>query len=413
MGSSRYPLPYTALLRRTDSLVHTMGSQEESPAGCTLAAVTSCVSGLAWRVPAVLRGMKSQHTHDCGWKIAPPTIQTSGLAFSGLCQQHEWLRECSFPVVRCSMDDPAETHRAFFRSREGFPKCKIRFQVPVFTILQDMRVTKEELPTPKSGRLRPDRGGNNPFANSEASKRIGKRWNGTIYRKVSLAVQEEGDSSTGVDCSVSQIAGCDKIHRQPTGFRLFKTGNKRHRHLFSPKGKRNNWRRKEVAPMQRAGRWQAQARNAWRNRVSQRVASKAHTVVRDDPDLAGMTRRAAETVESPGTNARTMAGRNREARSTCHGAIRSMQEHGAGDCVVVKPAHAARTCIEFDILDADTRRSPETRRHVACGHARSADINGARDALASAAGKAVQRRASGLPAPAARKMDPPGVNPCL
>ena len=213
------------------------------PGGSGIALQLPCMAGacrLAWN--EIKSADESQQANDCGRKMAPSTILTSGLAFAELRKQHEWPREHSFSVVRYSMSDLAEAQRAFFRSREGYPKRENRFQEPAFTILQDMRGTRGELSNPESGRLRPGRRGVNPYANSEVLKRIGRRWNGKICREVSLAVQKDGDSATSADCCVKQIADCDEIHRQPNGFRLFETKYKRYGNLFSRTDKGINWR---------------------------------------------------------------------------------------------------------------------------------------------------------------------------
>ena len=271
--------------------------------------------------------------------------------------------------------------------------------------------------SPKVGWLRIGRRGGNPYPDGEAVKavvkRIGKRWYATVCHKVLLPVREDDGTAIGVDCNVRQIADCDEIHRQPDHLRVLEAKYKRHQRLLSRKKKGSNRRRKQKARMQRAARRQAQARKAWQHRVTRRIANKAHTAAIEDLNTRGMTRSAKGSVERPGTHVKAKAGLNREIHKTGWGAIRSMLEYKAGECIAVNPTFTSQTCSECGGVEADSRRSQANFTCVACGYAQNADLNAARNILALATGASARRGALGLSTPATREMDTDGVNLCI
>ena len=76
-------------------------------------------------------------------------------------------------------------------------------------------------------------------------------------------------------------------------------------------------------------------------------------------------------------------------------------------------ASSMQTRDECGVVDADSRRSQANFMCVACGYAQNADLNAARNILASATGASARRGALGLPTPATREMDTDGVNLCM
>ena len=109
----------------------------------------------------------------------------------------------------------AEACRALFRSGDGYPKRKHRYQNPSFRIPQDDRVTHEKLYVAKIGWLRIGKHGGNPYPDSETIKavvkRIGKRWYATLCHKVLLPVRENDGTANGVDCNLGADRGMRRV----------------------------------------------------------------------------------------------------------------------------------------------------------------------------------------------------------
>ena len=215
--------------------------------------------------------------------------------------------------------------------------------------------------------------------------------------------KEAADPQPAVRPSVVDSAG--EIHRQPKRQNVLKAKRKRHQHLLSRKRQGSNRRRKQKARLQRAAGREAQFRKDWQHRVSRRIAGKAHTVVIEDLKTGRMTRSAKGTVENPDKNVRAKAGLNREIRMTGWGGLRRKIKYKAGAVIAINPAYTFQTCSACGVVDADARRTQASFKCVACGLAQNADLNAARNILASGTGATARREAFGLPTSMTREMD--------
>ena len=143
----------------------------------------------------------------------------------------------------------------------------------------------------------------------------------------------------------------------------------------------------------RVARRLANARKAWLHRTSRKLADKAGTVVIEKLDTATMTRSAKGTKDAPGSNVRAKAGLNREILHTGWGAMERMLEYKALELIRVPAAYTSQTCSACGVIDADSRRTQASFKCVACGHPQNADLNAARNILASATGATARRGA--------------------
>ena len=82
-----------------------------------------------------------------------------------------------------------------------------------------------------------------------------------------------------------------------------------------------------------------------------------------------------------------------------------MLEYRAKELIAVNPAYTSRTCSACGAVEPGSRRSQAEFRCVACGHAQNADINAARNILASGTGATARRGAFTSVTPATREMD--------
>ena len=350
-----------------------------------------------------------QFEHAAGRAIERPTFFTLGKAFKALWDRETWLHEYSYDIVRYTLKDQADAWKAFFEGRSGYPKWKNRHQAPAFTIPDKVRIRDGRLAVPKVGWLELHRRGGNPYPDGKPVqarvRRAGRRWYAVVCFEVNREHTVHNGHVLGVDRNVRQVADSDgEIHRMPDLERL-NAKVRRHQRALSRKKKGSNRRKKAVRKVARAARRLANARKAWLHRTSRRLADKAGTVVIEKLDTATMTRSAKGTKDAPGTNVRAKAGLNREILHTGWGAMERMLEYKALELIRVPAAYTSQTCSACGVIDADSRRTQASFKCVACGHAQNADLNAARNILASATGATARRGAFTLVTPVTREMD--------
>ncbi len=118
----------------------------------------------------------------------------------------------------------------------------------------------------------------------------------------------------------------------------------------------------------------------------------------------GMTKSARGTLENPGRKVKAKSGLNREILST---GWHSVKEKLAYKCALVEidPAFTSQTCNVCGRVDKASRPSQAEFTCVACGHADNADLNAARNIMASGIGASARRGALALATPVTRETD--------
>ena len=361
----------------------------------------------AWNL--IKEAYEIQYVHACGRPIDSPSFFTLGKAFRQLWDDVPWLRDLPYAVVRYALKYQAEAWQGFLDGERGYPKWKNRFGDPSFTIPDNVRIRDGRLAVPKVGRLRISRRGENPYADERpvkaVIKRVGRRWYATVTYKLQGWVAPDNGGCIGLDCNVRQVADSEgEIHRLPNLAHL-EAKERRHRRALSRKKKGSKRRANARRKVTRAARRVRMARRNWQHHVSRRIVRKAGTVVVEALNTRGMTSSATGTVDRPGRNVKAKAGLNREILATGWRALCSMLEYKAKELIAVNPAYTSQTCSACGVADPGSRRSQAEFRCVACGHAQNADINAARNILASGTGATARRGAFTLVTPVNREMD--------
>ena len=361
----------------------------------------------AWN--EVKEAYEIQYAYACGRPIDAPVFFNLGKAFRQLRDDVPWLQELPYNVVRYALKYQAEAWQGFLDGERGYPKWKNRYGDPSITIPDYVRIRDSRLAVPKVGWLRISRRGGNAYGDEKPVKavirRSGKRWYTIITYRLEDWVAPDNGRSIGVDCNVRQVADSGgEIHRAPDLARL-EAKERRHRRALSWKKKGSRRRANARRKVTRAARRVKMARRDWQHQVSRRIVRKGSTVVVEALHTRGMTASAKGTVDEPGRNVRAKAGLNREILATGWGSLCSMLEYKAKKLVAVNPAYTSQTCSACGVADAGSRRSQAEFRCVACGHAQNADINAARNILASGTGATARRGAFTLVTPATREMD--------
>jgi putative transposase len=155
----------------------------------------------------------------------------------------------------------------------------------------------------------------------------------------------------------------------------------------------------------RAGRWhvafaaipvpgltarERDRRKGWAEKTSTGIARRFDVIRVENLNIKTMTRSAKGTAGRPGRNARAKTGLNREiSRSGWGLLVRRLQDKAPGRVEKVPPAYTSQRCSACGHVDGRSRESQARFRCTACGCARNADVNAARNI---AAGHAVKAR---------------------
>ena len=350
-----------------------------------------------------------QNPHACGRRIDTPTLFTPGMTFKALWDAEPWLHDHSCAVVRDTLKYRSDARKAFIAGQGGWPKWKNCCRTPLFTIPDDVRIRDGCQAVPSVGRLSLRRRGGNPYPDGKPVKAVVRRedklWYATICYRVKEGHTVPNGHAIGVDRIVGQVAHSDgEIHRLQDLSRL---GAKLRRHERALSRNRNGSKRCECACRKAtpAARRMANARKEWQHRTSRNVADKAGTVVIEMLNTRGMTRSAKGTNEANGIDLRAKAGLNRAILNTGWAAMEEMLSCWALERVRVPAGNTSQACSACGVIDADLRCPQASFVCVACGQARNADRNAARNTLASATGASARRGAFVSVPPVTRETD--------
>jgi putative transposase len=158
-------------------------------------------------------------------------------------------------------------------------------------------------------------------------------------------------------------------------------------------------RNKAKARVTRLHRQVRDARKGFNHQLSRRLADSFDEVFFEDLSIANMTRSAAGTLESPGSNVAAKAGLNRSILDAGWGqlvAFTSYKAASAGRTVSkVKAAHTSQTCASCGHTDPASRATRDHFRCTSCGHEDHADSNAARVVLAVGEGRLTLKQPRG------------------
>lgn len=328
-----------------------------------------------------------------GCKAPSPSYFTLSGAFAELRRATPWLQEQPFAIVRYTLKRQADAWTAFFRGQGGRPRFKSRYRCnDGFTLPDRVRINGGCIAIPKLGRVRLRRRGGNPYPDGKpkqaAFTRCGRKWYCTVFYSVAEPPRCANGNAIGVDMNARQVAASDgAIHRLPDMEGL-EARRRRYQRMVSRRRKGSNRRSRARAMLAKTSASIAAKRSDWQHQVSRRIADSAEVLCIEDLRTKAMTRSAKGTAESPGRNVKAKAGLNRVILDTGWAALRQKLECKAGRVVPVDPAYTSQTCHECGHVSPDNRPSQAAFECVACDHRDNADINAAKNILASGIGAA-------------------------
>ena len=298
---------------------------------------------------------------------------TMGKRVASLRRNHEWLVEQPCAVVRYTLKYQSEAWSRFFKGQGGRPRFK-RWN-DTFTIPQGIRIRSSRLWIPKLGWVRLV--GSNPYPDGEPVKVVVKRELGRYYATVCYSVPDEAPEDNGlsigidlnhaaraVACSTGEIMPFPEVDR-------LEARKKRYQRMMSRRKKGSG--RRAVARHRKAKteRKLRNTRKNWQHHVSRCLA-----------DTAGLVCHEALKVKAMSRKGRGKHGLNRENLKPGWSGLLDKIGYKAASKAAVNPSGTSVSC-------SSCGARGERRRTVfrcECGYRDHADLNAARNILASGAG---------------------------
>ncbi len=287
--------------------------------------------------------------------------------------------------MRYTLKYLADAFKRFFAGG-GYPRFKSKHHTQDgFTIPQKVKIKGTYLYVPKLGWLRLK--GSNPYAafmprqariRKEGTKANPKWYVYITYDVPREAVKPSAQTGTlGVDRNVGQATDSEGVIHGLTDTSKLDTKIKRKQREQARKQKGSNRGRRVSGQLRKRQRQRKRIRDNDTHHISRELADKAHTVVLEDLNTAGMTQSAKGTVEAPGTQVKQKAGLNREILASGWHQLERKLAYKCGAVVKVDPKHTSQTCHHCGCVDPRNRVSQAVFQCVGCGLRMHADHNAA------------------------------------
>ena len=333
-----------------------------------------------------------------------------GVEFTKLRKEIDWLNKYSANTTKYILKYQADAWKACFKSNSGFPKFKSRNgNDPSFTIPEKIKIKDGKLFIQKIGWLRIQRKGGNPYPDGKPvkvtiTKKAGK-WYAIVCYKVEVE-PNNNPNTVGIDRNVRQVAVVDtdnnsNLYHMPDMAKK-EARRKRYQRKMERQVKDSKRRYKTKLKLQKCSRHLKNTRNDWHHQTSREIANRAGLVVLEDLNTKGMTKSAKGTIDNPGKNVSQKSGLNREILKTGWSGLEQKLSYKA-EVIKINPAYTSQACSACGHISKENRTSQAVFKCVACGHAENADINAARNILASGIGASARGGALSLDTPLIRE----------
>ena len=333
-----------------------------------------------------------------------------GVQFTKLRKEIDWLDEYSYKITRSVLKYQSDAWKACFQSGRGFPKFKSKHgSDPSFTIPENIKIQDGKLYIQKIGWLRIQRKGGNRYPTGKPVKAVITKKAGKWYAVVCYEVEvsfNDNPNTAGVDRNVGQVAvvdsnGSEAIHHMPDLAKK-ETRLKRYQRRMQGRVKGSRRRYRARLKLQKCYQHLKNARDNWQHQVSREIANQSGLVVLEDLNTQGMTKSAKGTIDNPGKNVKAKSGLNREILKTGWYGLEQKLEYKA-EVIKINPAYTSQACSACGHVSKENRTSQAVFKCVACGHAENADLNAARNILASGIGASARGGALPLGTPLIRE----------
>jgi len=319
------------------------------------------------------------------------------LGYAGLCRlltewrnspDTAWLADAPVHPLQQTLKDLERAYSNFFAKRADFPRFKKKGQHDAFRYPDPKQIKLEQgnsrLFLPKLGwlRYRNSRPVLGTLKNVTVSQSCGK-WYVSIQtaREVEQPIPNGG--AVGIDLGIARFATLsDGSHVAPlNSFKRHEMALRRAQQAMSRKTKfSHNWKRAK-ARVQHIHARIGNARRDYLHKTTTAISQNHAMVCIEDLQVRNMSRSAAGSTETPGTNVRAKSGLNRSILDQGWFEFRRQLDYklawNGGWLVAVPPHNTSRTCPCCGHVSADNRQTQAQFRCVECGFEEHADVVGA------------------------------------
>ncbi len=336
---------------------------------------------------------RQNENHEAGNKYIPYGKMASRLVEWKNATEMQWFKDSPSQPLQQSLKDLEQAYKNFFRKRAAFPRFKKRGQNDAFRYPQGVKLDQENsrIFLPKLGwmRYRNSRQVTGVVKNVTVSLSCGKWY---------ISIQTESEVSTPIHPSASMVgldAGVAKLATLSDGtvfgpVNSFQKNQKKlaglQRQLSRKVKFSNNWQ-KQKRKIQRLHSCIANIRRDYLHKVTTTVSKNHAMIVIEDLKVSNMSKSAAGTVSQPGHHVRAKSGVNRSILDQGWYEMRRQLEYRqlwrGGQVLAVPPAYTSQRCACCGHTAKENRLSQSQFRCQVCGYTANADVNGARNILAT------------------------------
>ena len=131
-------------------------------------------------------------------------------------------------------------------------------------------------------------------------------------------------------------------------------------------------------------------RSDYLHKSSTEISKNHAMIVVENLKVSNMSRSAKGTIENPGKSVKAKSGLNKSILDQGWYEFRRQLEYKqhwlGGEVIAINPAYTSQTCSNCGHVHKDNRKSQAGFKCVACGYAENADVNAAKNILASGHG---------------------------
>ena len=325
------------------------------------------------------------------------------LGYAGLCKKLTdwrngtetlWLKAAPTHPLQQALKDLERAYANFFAKRADFPRFKKKGGGDSFRYPDGKQIkldqTNSRIFLPKLGwmRYRNSREVLGTLKNATVRVQNGK-WFVSIQteREVEAATATATGDAIGIDMGIVRFATFSdgKVVEPLNCFRRHEAALRKAQQAMSRKTKfSSNWK-KAKALVQRIHARVANARNDFLHKLSTEISKNHAIICVEELQVGNMSRSAAGTNETPGTNVRAKSGLNKSILDQGWFEFRRQLDYklawNGGRLMAVPPQNTSRTCPACSYISTENRRTQAEFRCVECGFEENADVVGALNIL--------------------------------
>lgn len=317
--------------------------------------------------------------------------------YAGLCKlltdwrngtDTPWLKEAPTHPLQQALKNLERAYTNFFAKRAEFPRFKKKGQGESFRYPDSKQIKLDQANSriflPKLGwlRYRNSREVLGAVKNVTVSLRNGKFFI-SIQTERAVEVPTAKGDAIGIDMGIVHFATfSDGSNVEPlNSFRRHETALRKAQQAMSCKTKfSNNWK-KAKANVQRVHAGIVNARNDFLHKLSTEISKNHAMVCVEELQVGNMSRSAAGTHETPGTNVQAKSGLNKSILDQGWFKFRHQLDYklawNGGWLIAVPPQNTSRTCPACSHISTENRQTQAEFACVACGFKENADVVGA------------------------------------